>query len=120
MTGKDQDLGEFGLQTSAALAGGPFPSGDALDLRAGAGYIPGEVTDARRRGTQVTFVQQCSPCCWYWQMPDGSRIYHSDWDSYEALYRRNHAGGQLTAGAVAGPCPDCGNQYTAGEVVPVR
>ncbi len=51
-----------------------FPQGDADDLCSGATYIPPEVTEARQRGEEVTFVTgKGSP---YWRMPDGSLIYH--------------------------------------------
>ncbi|MCR4278062.1 MAG: hypothetical protein NUV85_03570 [Candidatus Berkelbacteria bacterium] len=49
---------------------------DAEDLSRGARFIPEAVTDARRSGQKVNFVYDRSACCWYWEMPDGSRLYH--------------------------------------------
>lgn len=52
-----------------------FPPADAEDLANGARFIPGDVTDARRKGQTVTFIQE-GDTDWYWIMPDGSRISH--------------------------------------------
>ncbi|MCR4307944.1 MAG: hypothetical protein NUV80_05250 [Candidatus Berkelbacteria bacterium] len=56
--------------------GAIFPMSDAEDLSRGARFIPEAVTDARRSGQKVNFVYDRSACCWYWEMPDGSRLYH--------------------------------------------
>lgn len=50
------------------------PDADLADVENGATEIPGEVTDARRRGETVTFVQNRPREQWHWQMPDGSRV----------------------------------------------
>jgi len=67
-------LGGFGLLNNALSGGGnrnnPFPEDDAIDLRNGARYIPGEVTIARRNGKIVTFY----PHEHKWEMPDGSFV----------------------------------------------
>ena len=99
--------------------GASFPRSDAEDLSCGARFIPGEVTMARRQGKKVNFVGECSPNCWYWQMPDGSRIYHYDPVTYTRIGRANgrkvvddQYGSNFEGGA--GPCPDCGNEHTSG------
>lgn len=53
------------------------PDEDVADLESGASYIPDQVTDARRRGETVTFVQNCPVEQWRWEMPDGSTISYS-------------------------------------------
>lgn len=52
------------------------PPADAEDMRNGAARIPGEVTDARRLGQTVKFVQTGAREDWYWEMPDGAKIRH--------------------------------------------
>lgn len=78
------DLGNFGALINA-LGGNPggdagsvFPASDAEDFRKGATQIPGQVTDLRREGRTVTFVQpdRSISSTWYWQLPNGSRIEH--------------------------------------------
>ena len=60
-----------------------FPRSDAEDLSRGCRFIPGEVTMERRAGRRVVFHDDCrNPCCWYWELKDGSRIYH--WSPGEA------------------------------------
>ena len=84
--------------------GSMFPRSDATDLGNGAQFIPGEVTEARRGGKKVEFQQPCrNGCCWYWQMPDGSRKYHYEQASSEQL-KSDHNG----------VCPDCGNNHISG------
>ncbi len=56
--------------------GAMMPQSDVDDFRNGARWIPGEVTLARRRGEKVDFVQEGEQSEWYWQMPDGRRIFH--------------------------------------------
>lgn len=63
-TGRDAEIGAV------------FPRADAVDLLAGAGYIPLNVSQARRNGQIVRFVQLGSPGDWYWELPDGRRISH--------------------------------------------
>jgi hypothetical protein len=99
-----------------------FPRSDAEDLSCGARFIPGEVTLARRVGQKVNFVTECGPNCWYWEMPDGSRIYHYDPFTYHQIGVANGRkevksdfGTQFEGGP--GPCPQCGNQNTSGETV---
>lgn len=112
-----------------------FPGSDSEDMARGARFIPNEVTLARRQGMRVVFVQECGPCCWYWQLPEGltngpfemtvdgtlvptqvsygtgKRIYHFDRFTYEAIARAN---GRDPNGELAGPCPRCGNEHTNG------
>jgi hypothetical protein len=85
--------------------GASFPRSDAEDLSRGARFIPGEVTLARRDGKKVPFMNACGPNCWYWQLPDSSRIYHFDPMVHAQL-----------AGA---PCPQCGNPNTSGGTVTI-
>jgi hypothetical protein len=54
------------------------PPADAADTRNGATHIPPEVTDARRNGKIINFIRQGSRVEWYWQMPDGEKIYHGE------------------------------------------
>jgi hypothetical protein len=110
-------------------AGQTFPRSDAEDMSAGARFIPGEVTLARRRGERVEFVNRCSPCCWYWEFQDGSRIYHWDRFGYESIGKANgkeivtteettEGGYKYTSSPHfvdgAGGCPRCGNPHTNG------
>ena len=84
--------------------GNAFPASDAADFESGAQFIPGEVTQARRIGRPVKFVQACSGrCCWYWEFASGRRIYHWYRPDYESL---NGA-----------PCQECGNTHTDGGAV---
>lgn len=105
-------------------SGSTFPRSDAEDFGRGAQFIPGKVTDARRSGQKVTFITNCSPNCWYWQMPNNSRIYHFDQDTYLAIGKVNNRkeSGKDAFGAInfedgAGPCPECGNVHTGGGTV---
>lgn len=100
--------------------GSLFPRTDAEDLGKGARFIPGEVTLARRAGQQVLFVMNCGPNCWYWEMPDGSRIYHYDPEIYEVIGRRNHGEDWTREDGPAGACTNCGNPHTAGGTVPAE
>jgi len=114
-------LAEFGALISAVSGGGDqgnlFSQSDATDLANGALFIPSEVTLARRRGEKVSFVQNCqNRTCWYWEMPDGTRIYHWDRYSWLTIARANYrwdGKGDFTGDA--GPCPRCGNIHTNGE-----
>ncbi|MDO8559317.1 MAG: hypothetical protein Q7R84_03200 [bacterium] len=103
--------------------GSSFPRTDAEDMSKGARFIPGEVTLARRAGEKASFVTKCGPNCWYWKMPDGSRIYHFDPITYHSIgtangrkevkgddYRTHFEDG-------AGPCPHCGNPNTNGGMI---
>lgn len=100
-----------------------FPRSDAEDLSRGARFIPGEVTLARRDGKKVNFVTECGPNCWYWEMPDGTRIYHWDPMTYREIGTRN--GRKIVKGECdnmifeggPGPCPCCGNINTSGGTV---
>jgi len=116
----DSDMmGAFGSLVNGLSGGrgGLFPASDADDFTAGARFIPGEVTVARREGQTVRFVQECSLCCWYWEFKDGSRSYHYDRPTFERIARANH-GDSWSSGegskTLAGPCPDCGNEHTNG------
>lgn len=87
--------------------GASFPRSDAEDLSRGARFIPGEVTLARRRGEKVQFNTDCqNTCCWYWKLPDGTRIYHFDRAEYDELKKKHK-----------GRCPNCGNIHIGGGVV---
>jgi hypothetical protein len=99
-----------------------FPRSDAEDLSRGARFIPGEVTLARRAGQKVNFVTECGPNCWYWEMPDGSRIYHYDPVTYHQIGFANGRkevkdkfGSHFEDGP--GPCPKCGNPNTSGGTI---
>ena len=122
------ELTAFGFMISAMSSGkdgdgdtgNPFPRSDAEDLSRGCRFIPGEVTLARRRGEKVQFVSSCGPNCWYWQMPDGSRIYHYDPGTAEEIRVAN--GGKRSTKCSTfknglGPCPKCGNPHTSGGTV---
>ena len=117
-----RERADFGSLISAFGGGGDrgnmFPQSDADDLRKGARFIPGEVTLTRREGKVVKFVKNCGPCCWYWELPDGTRVYHWDRPTFEAIGRNNNPVGWGTHSTVAGPCPDCGNEHTNGGTVP--
>ncbi|HYF05681.1 MAG TPA: hypothetical protein VEA59_05940 [Patescibacteria group bacterium] len=68
------NLPDFALLI-AALNPNIIPEDDALDLRAGATSIPGRVTDLRRSGVKVRFVQASQdPEGWYWVGPNGEEI----------------------------------------------
>ncbi len=101
--------GAFGFLVNALGGGGDvgqtFPRSDAEDLSCGAKFVPGAVTLARRAGKKVAFVANCqsSTCCWYWQMPEGSKIYHFERHIFERL-RDEHDS----------TCPECGNTHICG------
>lgn len=98
--------------------GRSFPRSDAEDLSKGVRFIPGEVTMARRAGQKVNFVTECGPNCWYWGMPDGTRIYYFDRFTYNqigAANGREMVNGEFKDGP--GPCPRCGNVNTSGGTI---
>ncbi len=103
--------------------GAGFPRTDTEDLSKGARFIPGEVTMARRAGKKVNFVTECGPNCWYWEMPDGSRIYHFDPITYDQIGTTNgrkvlkEEHGMKTFEEGPGPCPHCGNVNTDGRTI---
>ena len=108
--GADGDTGAF------------FPRSDAEDFSRGARVVPEEVTLARRAGQKVNFVTECGSNCWYWEMPDGSRIYHFDQMTYNQIGTANKR--QIVEGKHGshfkdgpGPCPYCGNPNTNGGTV---
>lgn len=120
--------GDFGALVNMMSGGGDrgniFPQSDADEMRNGARFIPGQVTEARRRGETVTFTQECGKCCWFWELPDGTRIYHWDPVTYADIGVQNHGGEWAAAtnddgdyGGPAGPCPNCGNEHTHGGSV---
>ncbi|MBI3572472.1 hypothetical protein HY091_03005 [Candidatus Kaiserbacteria bacterium] len=124
------ELAAFGFLANALdnRAGGDgdmgalFPRSDAEDMSKGARFIPGEVTLARRAGKKITFVTECGPNCWYWQMPDGSRRYHWDSLTYHQIGRANgrkEVKGKYSTSfeGGAGPCPHCGNPNTNGGTI---
>ena len=97
--------------------GSIFPRSDAEDMSKGARFIPGEVTLARRDGRRVSFIQKCSnPCCWYWQVDDGTRHHHFERTAFESVADSNEiprVDGELKTNRV-GPCPKCGNAHLHG------
>ena len=103
--------------------GASFPRTDAEDMSKGARFIPGEVTLARRASKKVNFVTECGPNCWYWEMPDGIRIYHYDPMTYHQIGTAN--GRKAVEGKYGdthfedgpGPCPHCGNVNTSGGTI---
>ena len=103
--------------------GASFPRTDAEDMSKGARFIPGEVTLARRAGKKVNFVTECGPNCWYWEMPDGSHIYHYDPTTYDQIGTANgrkavvdkYCDTHFEDGP--GPCPRCGNANTSGGTI---
>lgn len=105
------ELAGFGMLIGALFGGGsdvgsPFPRSDAEDFKRGARFVPGEVTLARRHGETVRFITTCaSSNCWYWQMADGSRIYHFDEVVHDFLKARGNR------------CPQCGNTHISGGTV---
>jgi len=119
-------LDGFGFLVNALGGGGDagqsFPQSDAQDLQMGAMFIPGEVTMARRRGERVQFITRCGPNCWYWLMPDGTKIYHYNPVTFGQIARAN--GKRTVPGRFgmdypdgAGSCPNCGNVNTSGGTV---
>ncbi len=93
----DQSLEINGFRILAsALDGNLFPFSDADDMNRGAQFIPAEVTDARRMGHKIKFVTNCGPCCWYWEMPDHSRIYHFVPMTHNSIAEANGREGQST------------------------
>ena len=119
----ENPMAVFGALISAMGAGGDrgdiFPQSDADDLASGARFIPGEVTMARRRGERVNFVQNCNnSTCWYWEMPDGTRIYHQDRYVWLSIAKANGKwDGEGEFSGEAGPCPNCGNTNTNGGTI---
>jgi hypothetical protein len=125
------ELSMFGLLVSSLEkgrskdgdTGASFPRSDAEDLSCGARFIPGEVTLARREGKKVQFHTSCGRNCWYWEMPDGSRIYHYDPLTYDNIGAHNgKVKVKLQYGMGypdgVGACPKCGNQHTNGGHFP--
>lgn len=111
-------------RTSDGDTNASFPRSDAEDFSRGARFVPGEVTLARRAGKKIQFVCECGPNCWYWEMPDGSRIYHYDpivYDQIGIANGRKKVKGKYEyswdfEGGV-GPCPHCSNPNTNGGTV---
>ncbi len=103
--------------------GAAFPRTDAEDLSRGARFIPGEVTLARQTGKKVNFVTECGPNCWYWEMPDGSHVYHCDPMTCHQIGTAN--GRKEVRGEYGdtyfedgpGPCPHCSNVNTNGGTI---
>lgn len=99
-----------------------FPRSDAEDMSKGARFIPGEVTLARRAGKKVEFITECGRNCWYWKLPDNTRIYHFDPINYQLIGKANGRRQVKTDSGMffedgAGPCPDCKNPNTHGGKV---
>ena len=68
-------------------------------------FVPDAVERARLLGQKVSLHATCatSVCCWYWEMPDGQRIYHYERASSEKLRDQ-----------YKGVCPECGNTHITG------
>ena len=49
---------------------------DAWDLFKGAHFVPQVVTEARKKGQVVLFIQEGTQLEWYWLMPNNARVYH--------------------------------------------
>lgn len=106
-------LGATALEGEVRNKGALFPMDDGTDFAKGVRFVPGEVTIARRRGERVVLVQDCrNPCCWFWRMPDGSRIYHWDPSAYERMAETN--GSKMND---PGPCLECQNTHVFGGTV---
>ncbi len=91
---------------------------NALDFERGANFVPNEVMELRKQSIQVPFVKECdSSCCWYWELPDGSRIYHWRAAQYNEIARSN--GNEFTGcfSGDAGACSLCGNENTKGGLI---
>ncbi len=116
---KIDEASALGFFANALFDGGQdrgamFPRTDAEDMSRGARFIPGDVTLARRRGEKVDFTSDCGPCCWYWTLPDGTRIYHFDPLTYEDIGRQNNGAEWTREAGLAGRCPRCNNEHTSG------
>lgn len=118
--GSGDGLAGFGALISAMGGGGDsgnaFPQSDADELASGARFIPGEVTLARRAGKTVNFHQSCgNACCWYWEMPNGDKIYHFTREAFHQTALSNGVwDGEGDFSGDAGSCPSCGNSNTNG------
>lgn len=118
MATNDGSLGEIGFHVFGPVDKRTTRSTEDLDY--GAQYVPEEVERVRQAGEEVIFVMKCGPCCWYWELPDGSRIFHCERRVRDNIARRN---GKMRDGKIldgdAGPCPnlECGNAHTNGETV---
>ncbi len=91
---------------------------NALDFERGASFVPDDVMELRKQSIQVPFIKECdSSCCWYWELPDGSRIYHWKAVQYNEIAR---AHGHEFTGCFpgdAGSCILCGNENTKGGLI---
>lgn len=75
--GHDSFAGFLTMISKLGLGGAHIvPPADAEDIRNGAVRIPDIVTDLRRLGHTVPFVQQGSRQNWYWVLPSNEIIYH--------------------------------------------
>ncbi|MCP6719790.1 MAG: hypothetical protein KJI72_00485 [Patescibacteria group bacterium] len=118
MAAGDRRSSKVGFYVLGSLVRGSERSTEDLDR--GAQYVPEKVVRARQAGEEVDFVTNCGPCCWYWELPNSSRIFHCERRVREDIARRN---GRRRDGKVlgnAGPCPHCGNRHTNGEKVRPR
>lgn len=74
---RSDEMAGFGALLSA-LGGDKgkliFPPEDAADFAKGAASIPSQVTEARRLGERVEFIQAGGPKDWYWCLPDGTKV----------------------------------------------
>jgi hypothetical protein len=82
MTQDQKGFATFASMVSA-MGGGEdfdnvFPKSDAEDVQNGAEWIPAKVTEERQRGNKVGFVQNGESDTWYWELPDGNKIFHRD------------------------------------------
>jgi hypothetical protein len=76
---------DFGLLISVGF-GNLFSNEDSNDLTKGADTIPFKVTDARRLGQKVAFVQNGKKSDWHWEMPDGTKVYHDKRDEIPSRF----------------------------------
>jgi hypothetical protein len=115
-------LAVFGALVAAMGGGGDtgsaFPQSDADDFAYGARFVPGEVTEARRKGEKVEFIHTCTnACCWYWKFSDGTQIYHFERTSFEAIAKANGHTWEGQFHGKAGACKQCGNTHTGGGTI---
>jgi hypothetical protein len=107
-----------GIENDNGDKGQAYPRSDAEDFSRGLRFVPGEVTEARRRGERIPFVDQhCgNPCCWYWQFPDGGRTYYWQRDEFEFVASVNGKTKSENGDYPddIGPCPSCGNPHMIG------
>jgi hypothetical protein len=94
------------------------PAADIEDYATGVvTQVPRSVTEYRRRGVVIPLIKECTPNCWYWELPHGSRYYNFHAATYEEIGRANNPDWTRRGRKLAGPCPRCGNPHTNGGLV---